>query len=201
MTFVIPYPAIDPVLFAFGPIAIRWYSLAYIFGLILGWRYIAALAKRPAPGQAVAAGPEAVDDYLVWATLGVVLGGRLGYVLFYKPDFYFANPAAILKVWQGGMSFHGGLLGVIVATMIFVRLRRIPLLAFGDLIACAAPIGIFLGRSRQFHQRRIIRPGDRRSLGHGLSPRRPGTPPPEPALRSDAGRPGSFHRPLSGLAQ
>ncbi len=150
MTFVIPYPAIDPVLFAFGPIAIRWYSLAYIFGLILGWRYIAALAKRPAPGQAVAAGPEDVDDYLVWATLGVVLGGRLGYVLFYKPDFYFANPAAILKVWQGGMSFHGGLLGVIVATMLFVRLRRIPLLAFGDLIACAAPIGIFLGRLANF---------------------------------------------------
>jgi phosphatidylglycerol:prolipoprotein diacylglycerol transferase len=150
MTFVIPYPAIDPVLFAFGPVVIRWYSLAYIFGLILGWRYIAALAKRPAPGQAVAAGPADIDDYLVWATLGVVLGGRLGYVLFYKPDFYFANPAAILKVWQGGMSFHGGLLGVIVATLIFVRLRRIPLLPFGDLIACASPIGIFLGRLANF---------------------------------------------------
>ncbi len=150
MTFVIPYPAIDPVLFELGPVVIRWYSLAYIFGLILGWRYIAALAKRPAPGQAVAAGPADVDDYLVWATLGVVLGGRLGYVLFYKPDFYLANPAAILKVWQGGMSFHGGLLGVIAATMLFVRLRRIPLLAFGDLIACAAPIGIFLGRLANF---------------------------------------------------
>jgi len=150
MTFVIPFPSIDPVLFELGPVVVRWYSLAYIVGLIAGWRMIAALAKRPAAGLSPVARPKDVEDYLVWVTLGVVLGGRLGYVLFYKPAFYAANPGAVVQVWQGGMAFHGGLLGVVVATALFVHRRKISFLAFGDLIACAAPIGLFLGRIANF---------------------------------------------------
>lgn len=146
MTFVIPFPAIDPVLIQWGPLAIRWYSLAYIVGLLAGWRYIRALARKTPQA------PEAhdIDDFLTWAILGVVIGGRLGYVLFYKFGYYLDNPLAILQVWKGGMSFHGGLLGVVVAGLLFVRRRGIRLLPFADLIACAAPIGLFLGRLANF---------------------------------------------------
>ncbi len=144
MTFVIPFPMIDPVLIQLGPFAIRWYALAYIAGLLGGWYYIRALAAQR-PGW-----PEAldVDDFIVWATLGVILGGRLGYVLFYKPDVYLANPLEILFVWRGGMSFHGGLIGVAVAIVLFARRRGV--LAFADLVACAAPIGLFFGRIANF---------------------------------------------------
>ena len=146
MTFAIPFPAIDPILIEVGPFAIRWYSLAYVAGLLIGWRYV----RRLAAGPPETVGAREVDDFLVWATLAVVLGGRIGYVLFYQPAYFVAEPLAILRVWQGGMSFHGGLLGVIVATIWFARRRRVPVLAFGDLIACAAPIGLFLGRLANF---------------------------------------------------
>jgi phosphatidylglycerol:prolipoprotein diacylglycerol transferase len=146
MTFAIAFPNIDPVLIEFGPLAIRWYGLAYVAGLIAGWRYVRRLVGGP-PSVTPA---RDVDDFLVWATLGVVLGGRLGYVLFYQPAYYLSNPLAIFQVWAGGMSFHGGLLGVLVAMLIFVRRRNIPLLAFGDAIACAAPIGLFFGRLANF---------------------------------------------------
>jgi phosphatidylglycerol:prolipoprotein diacylglycerol transferase len=146
MTFVIPYPSIDPVLFALGPFVVRWYALAYIVGLLAGWRYVRWLAAHPP----AVAGARDIDDFLVWATLGVVLGGRLGYVIFYQPGYYLANPLAVLAVWQGGMSFHGGLLGVVVAAYAFVRRRGIGGLAFADLLACAGPIGLFLGRLANF---------------------------------------------------
>jgi phosphatidylglycerol:prolipoprotein diacylglycerol transferase len=146
MTFAIAFPNIDPVLVQFGPLMIRWYSLAYVAGLVLGWRYIRLLAKRP-PERLHA---RDIDDFLVWATLGVILGGRLGYVLFYNGDYFLANPLSVIEVWKGGMSFHGGLLGVIAATLIFCRRRGIPLLVFGDLVAAAAPIGLFLGRLANF---------------------------------------------------
>jgi len=146
MTFVIPYPMIDPVLFEIGPFALRWYALAYVVGLLLGWRYARSLCHR-APSPASEAD---MDDFLVWATLGVLLGGRLGYVLFYKSGYYLDNPLAALEVWKGGMSFHGGLLGVVVATLLFCRVRKIPTLAFGDIIFCVAPIGLFLGRLANF---------------------------------------------------
>ena len=146
MTFVIAYPAIDPVLFAWGPLVIRWYALAYVTGLLVGWRYLLILARRP-PQVATAVH---IDDFLVWATLGVILGGRLGYVLFYKPGFFFDNPLAIPQVWLGGMSFHGGMLGVAIATILFARQRTIPLFHFADLLACTAPIGLFLGRIANF---------------------------------------------------
>ena len=142
----IPFPPLDPIAVAIGPFAIRWYALAYIVGLILGWRYCLWLAKRP---PAVAS-PMAIDDFLVWATLGVVLGGRAGYVLFYKPSYYFQNPAEILQLWHGGMSFHGGALGVLLALFLFCRQRGLNLLAFSDIITSAVPIGIFFGRCANF---------------------------------------------------
>lgn len=136
----------DPVAVEIGPFAVRWYALAYITGLLLGWWLMKRLARvQPGPVSV-----EHVDDYLVWATLGVVLGGRLGYVLFYKPSFYFAHPLEILQVWQGGMAFHGGFLGVVVATILFCRKRRIPVLALGDLACAVAPIGLFFGRIANF---------------------------------------------------
>src|SRR3984885_3392829 len=144
--FAIPYPAIDPVLLQLGPFAIRWYALAYIVALILGWRYCLHLAQRPP----LVATPAQVDDFLVWATLGVVLGGRIGYVLFYKADYYLANPLEALEVWHGGMSFHGGAPGVIAAIGLFCWQRKVNFLAFGDIICCAVPIGLFFGRLANF---------------------------------------------------
>src|SRR5215831_16228025 len=104
--FVIPFPAIDPVAVSFGPFAIRWYALAYIVGLLIGWRYCLGLSARPPR----LIGRQDVDDFLIWATLGVVLGGRIGYVLFYNPGYYIYHPMEALSVWHGGMSFHGGAL-------------------------------------------------------------------------------------------
>ena len=146
MLLVLPFPDIDPIAVALGPLAIRWYSLAYIVGLIAAWRYCRRLAGRP-PN---AIDPDQFDDFLLWATLGVVLGGRLGYVLFYKPAFFLANPLEILVIWQGGMSFHGGAAGVILAIILFARKRGISWLSLGDLVACAVPIGLFLGRLANF---------------------------------------------------
>ena len=146
MPLTIPYPDIDPVLFQLGPFALRWYSLAYIGGLIAAWRLSMALAKRP-PRLIE---PVHFDDFLVWATLGVILGGRLGYVIFYQPEYYLNHPGEILMVWQGGMSFHGGFLGVVLAAWLFVRRRNLPPLAFGDLLAIPAPIGLGLGRLANF---------------------------------------------------
>lgn len=142
----IPYPVIDPILFQVGPLAIRWYSLAYIGGLLFAWRYMVHLSARPPQ----VASREAIDDFLVWATLGVVVGGRIGYTLFYNFDYYAANPLAVLQVWKGGMSFHGGVLGVIVSGFIFVKRRNIPALRFADIVACATPVGLMLGRLANF---------------------------------------------------
>lgn len=146
MFFAIPFPVIDPVIVEFGPLAIRWYSLAYIFGLVLGWRMMRHLSLRVAKIVTL----EDTDDFLMWATLGVILGGRLGYVMFYRLDYYLNDLMGILAVWQGGMSFHGGLLGVIVATVLFTRKRKIPLLIFSDILAVASPIGLFFGRIANF---------------------------------------------------
>ncbi|MBO6948836.1 MAG: prolipoprotein diacylglyceryl transferase [Rhodospirillales bacterium] len=146
MFFAIPFPNIDPVLFQVGVFAIRWYSLAYIAGLVLGW----VMMKRMCRWDPVVCEKDAIDDFLVWATFGVILGGRIGMVLFYQFDYYMANPAKIIAVWEGGMSFHGGFLGVVAAAIIFTRKRGISTLRFGDLIACVAPIGLFFGRVANF---------------------------------------------------
>ena len=142
----IPFPDIDPVAVQIGPLAIRWYSLAYIAGILLGWRYMRHLSRRwESPVSA-----EHLGDFILWAIFGIILGGRLGYVLFYNLDHYLAEPLQILVIWRGGMSFHGGLLGVIGVTWLFARRRSIPILALSDLIACAAPIGLLLGRIANF---------------------------------------------------
>lgn len=146
MTFALMFPQIDPVLVQVGPFAIRWYALAYIAGILLGWRYVLSIIKRPP----YVTDRKSMDDFVAWATLGVILGGRLGYVLFYRPSHYLEYPAEILKVWQGGMSFHGGALGVIIAIILFARLRRIELLRLGDVICAAVPIGLGLGRIANF---------------------------------------------------
>ncbi len=142
----IPFPQIDPIAIQIGPLAIRWYALAYIAGILLAWWYAKRLSRRWQSSVSV----DHLGDFVLWATLGIVLGGRLGYVLFYNLDQYLAEPFQILVIWRGGMSFHGGLLGVIAATWLFARRRGIPILALSDLIACTVPIGLFLGRIANF---------------------------------------------------
>jgi phosphatidylglycerol:prolipoprotein diacylglycerol transferase len=145
-TLALAFPSIDPVLIQIGPFAIRWYALAYIVGLVVGWRYVRRLVQRP--GWRLT--PLEIDDLLLYVTLGVVLGGRLGYVLFYRPGFYLGQPLDALAVWQGGMSFHGGVVGVIAAMWLFAHLRKRSFLEVGDAVVCAVPIGLFLGRIANF---------------------------------------------------
>jgi len=149
--FVLPFPAIDPVIVSVGPFAIRWYAMAYIVGILLGWLYARSLIRAeqlwggPAPVSLVE-----FDDFVVWVTLGIILGGRLGYVLFYNPSYFFAHPAEILQLWKGGMSFHGGFLGCVAAVTLFALKRKISILSLGDLTCAAGPIGIFLVRLANF---------------------------------------------------
>lgn len=149
--FVLPFPAVDPVIFEFGPFALRWYALAYIVGIILAWRYMRALVmndrlwagtQRPTPVD--------IDDFVLWATLGIILGGRLGYVLFYNPAYYFANPGEALAIWTGGMSFHGGFAGTVIAIFLFAWRRGLSVWTLFDLTGSAAPIGLFFGRLANF---------------------------------------------------
>ncbi|MCK8786973.1 prolipoprotein diacylglyceryl transferase [Roseomonas sp. NAR14] len=142
----LPFPAFDPVLVQIGPFAIRWYALAYITGILLGWRLARRLVRLPPE----AATTEQLDDFVTWATLGVVLGGRLGYVLFYRPGYYLFHPLEAFAVWQGGMSFHGGALGVIIAIFVFCWRNRIDPLRFGDRVTSVVPIGLGLGRLANF---------------------------------------------------
>jgi phosphatidylglycerol:prolipoprotein diacylglycerol transferase len=146
MTLAIAFPSIDPVLVSIGPISIRWYALAYVAGLMLGWQYLRLLAKRDIAALTI----RQVDDLLVWCTLGVVLGGRIGYVVFYQPGYYISHPSEILVIWRGGMSFHGGLLGVLAALIIFARRTQVPFLRLTDGVAMAVPIGLFFGRIANF---------------------------------------------------
>lgn len=143
---MIPFPQIDPVALQIGPIGIRWYALAYIAGIVIGWRVARRLVEAaPAAGTA-----RQMDDFVTWATLGIIIGGRLGYVLFYRPAYYLQNPLEALMVWQGGMAFHGGALGVIVAALLFCRSEKLNPLAFGDRLAVVVPIGLFFGRIANF---------------------------------------------------
>jgi phosphatidylglycerol:prolipoprotein diacylglycerol transferase len=147
----ITFPAIDPVAISIGPLAIRWYALAYISGIVIGWIYARALIRSekvwggPAP-----IAPVQLDDFILWVTIGIILGGRTGYVLFYNPAVFIQNPAAILKLWEGGMSFHGGFLGCVAAVMLFALKNKISILSLGDITTAVAPIGILLGRLANF---------------------------------------------------
>jgi phosphatidylglycerol:prolipoprotein diacylglycerol transferase len=148
----IPFPALDPVAFEIGPFAVKWYGLAYMAGLLLGWLYIRRLLHEPAlwPQGRVPFSPAKVDDLLLYMTLGVLLGGRLGFVLLYEPSYYWAHPQDIAAVWRGGMAFHGALVGSILAIWLFSYRNGINPLSTGDLCAAAVPIGLFFGRLANF---------------------------------------------------
>lgn len=146
MMGVLAYPEIDPVLVEIFGLPIRWYSLAYMAGLLFGWwwaRKVAERTKTPVTRTDL-------DDFLTWAILAVILGGRLGYVLFYKPLAYIENPMTIFRLWDGGMSFHGGMLATTLAIIWFAKRRKIPLYRFADLIAAVVPVGLLLGRLANF---------------------------------------------------
>ena len=148
---VIPYPAFDPVLIHLGPFAVRWYALAYIFGILIGWVYARALIRSTTLWGGKA--PMTVndfDDFILWATLGIILGGRIGYVLFYNLPHFIAHPAEIVQLWNGGMSFHGGFTGCVIAVVLFAYRRGISILSLGDITCAVGPIGLFLGRIANF---------------------------------------------------
>ena len=147
----IEYPQIDPVAFNIGPLPIRWYALSYIAGLVLGWAYSRKLAGDDRLwGAVVRPSVISLDDLLLYGALGVVLGGRLGYVIFYNPAFYLANPLEIIAVWRGGMSFHGGLAGAALGVWYFSRRTQVPALTSADIASAVAPIGLCLGRIANF---------------------------------------------------
>jgi phosphatidylglycerol:prolipoprotein diacylglycerol transferase len=147
----IPFPAFDPILVSIGPFAIRWYALAYIGGLMIGWWLTRRLVSTPSLwGGTPPMKPADLDDALFWIALGVILGGRLGFVLVYNFDYYSQHPIDALMVWRGGMSFHGGFLGTVVAMILFARSRGIPTWSLFDLVAATVPIGLFLGRIANF---------------------------------------------------
>jgi len=160
--FVLPFPVIDPVALEVGPLSVRWYGLAYMAGILLGWLYARYLVSRPAlwggkPPMTVSQ----TDDFLLWITLGIVVGGRLGFVLFYEPSFFWQNPTEIPAVWNGGMSFHGGLVGVVVAVYVFSRVKGINSLSLGDIASAATPFGLFFGRIANFINSEVVgRPTD-----------------------------------------
>lgn len=137
---------LKPVLFSIGPVAIRWYSLGYLAGILIGWWYLLKLIDRPGAPMA----RRHADDMVFYATLGIILGGRLGYVLFYRPDFYFKDPLQILRIWDGGMSFHGGVIGVTLGILWLARKHKLDWLRVHDYVACCAPFGIFLVRLANF---------------------------------------------------
>ena len=149
--FVLPFPALDPVLIAIGPFAIRWYALAYIGGILLGWLYARSLVgnERLWGGEPPLRKLD-IDDFILWVTLGIILGGRLGYVLFYNWAYFAANPLEAFQLWKGGMSFHGGFLGCVAAVMLFAVRRGVPTLTLGDITCAVGPIGLFFGRIANF---------------------------------------------------
>jgi phosphatidylglycerol:prolipoprotein diacylglycerol transferase len=149
--FILTFPAFDPVLISVGPFVVRWYALAYIVGILLGWVY----ARHVIRSEKLWGGPAPMtvadfDDFVLWVTLGVILGGRTGYVLFYNLPFFTEHPAEIFELWKGGMSFHGGFLGCVAAVILFCRKNDIPILSLGDITTAVGPIGLFLGRLANF---------------------------------------------------
>ena len=151
MLLALPFPNFDPVLIQLGPFAIRWYALSYIAGILLGWLYARAIIRAeklwggPAPMTATD-----FDDFIVWVTLGIILGGRIGYVLFYNPDYFAGHPLEALQLWKGGMSFHGGFTGCVLAVILFAKSRGISVFSLGDVTCAVGPIGVLLGRLANF---------------------------------------------------
>lgn len=154
------FPEFDPVLIHLGPLPIRWYALAYVAGIVLGWIYAARILKTErvwAPGKPPLTGPQ-LDDLILWITLGIILGGRIGYALFYKPILFaqvftgdsLGERLELLQLWTGGMSFHGGMLGCTLAVLIYAWRTKANALSIGDMALAAAPIGLFFGRLANF---------------------------------------------------
>jgi phosphatidylglycerol:prolipoprotein diacylglycerol transferase len=156
MPVILPFPDIGPEAFAFDlwgmHLALRWYALAYVAGILAGAWLIAVMARRPRlwPEDRPAVTPKQAESLVTWMVIAIILGGRLGYVLFYQPGFYLANPGAILRVWEGGMSFHGGLLGVVIGLAAFARVNRVNWYSVGDAVSAVTPIGLGLGRLANF---------------------------------------------------
>jgi len=147
----IAFPVFDPIAVAFGPIIIRWYALAYIAGILLGWLYARRIiANTKLWGGPAPLTPQDFDDFILWVTLGIILGGRTGYVLFYNAGYFAQHPAEMFELWKGGMSFHGGFLGCVVAVLAFGWKRKIPVLSLGDITCAVGPIGLLLGRLANF---------------------------------------------------
>lgn len=155
-----PFPEFDPVLIHLGPLPIRWYALAYVAGIVLGWWYASRLTRREslwAPGRPPVNNTQ-LDDLVLWITLGIILGGRFGYALFYKPVMFaqlftghtLGERFELLQLWTGGMSFHGGFLGVAIAIILYARRQQINMLSLGDLVAPVVPLGLFFGRIANF---------------------------------------------------
>ena len=150
------YPEIDPIIFSFSignlELALRWYALSYILGILVAWKLMQNLSKYSSlwPNSLAPIRPSAVEDLMTYMILGIILGGRIGYVVFYQPGYYLYNPEDILKVWNGGMSFHGGFLGVVFGALLYGKKKKSNLLSLGDLIAIASPPGLFFGRLANF---------------------------------------------------
>src|SRR3954452_21337538 len=147
----VAFPVFDPIAVQIGPIAIRWYALAYIGGIVLGWIYARALIKN----EKLWGGPAPIslaqmDDFILWVTVGIIVGGRSGYVLFYNLPFFLQHPLEIFELWKGGMCFHGGFLGCVAAVMLFARSNGISILSLGDITTAVGPIGLLLGRLANF---------------------------------------------------
>jgi len=143
---MLKYPEIDPVIVQLGPLALRWYGLMYLLGFAAAYMLIRHLSRL----RGLALNAESVSDLIFYGVFGVVLGGRLGYVLFYNPAQYLSHPLEALAIWQGGMSFHGGLLGVVAAVVVFCRRRKLPMLLTGDVLVASATIGLGFGRLGNF---------------------------------------------------
>ena len=153
----IPFPSINPVLFSYGPFTIRWYALAYIVGILLAWFYARAICRSEQMwGGTTPITVTDCDDFILWVTIGIIFGGGLGYVLFYNPAQFAAHPAEIVQVWKGGMSFHGGLLGVVAAVYFFSRAKGINPLSLGDIASAATPFGLFFGRIANFINSEVV---------------------------------------------
>ena len=156
MRAALPFPDISPEIFSitvFGmEFALRWYALAYIVGILLGWRLVVRAARTPRlwQNERPVMTPNQIEDLLFWVILGVILGGRLGYVLFYQVGYYLSNPLRILQLWEGGMSFHGGAIGVILAAFLYTKRHSINTVSAGDLVSLGLAPGLFLGRVANF---------------------------------------------------
>ena len=157
---------LNPVLFDFGLIAIRWYSLAYVAGILIGWWLGKRIIIKKFENSSKQINANEFDDLITYLIISIIVGGRLGYIIFYNFKYYISNPLNIVKIWEGGMSFHGALIGIIVGTYLFSLKRKLSTLALLDVVACVAPIGIFFGRIANFINGELV--GKTTNLSYGV---------------------------------